>query len=57
MNTPGRLQAEAPWWIVPANRKWFRDVAVAQILVDVLEDMKPKYPKASVEADKIKIPE
>jgi PPK2 family polyphosphate:nucleotide phosphotransferase len=27
----------APWYIVPANHKWFRNLAVAQTLVDVLE--------------------
>jgi PPK2 family polyphosphate:nucleotide phosphotransferase len=49
--------AAAPWWVVPANRKWFRDLCVAQILVDVLDDMNPAYPKASFEADKIVIPD
>jgi PPK2 family polyphosphate:nucleotide phosphotransferase len=47
----------APWWIVPANRKWFRDACVAKILVDVLDDMKPQYPKVTFAADKVVIPD
>jgi polyphosphate kinase 2 (PPK2 family) len=29
--------AEAPWYIVPADHKWYRNLAVAQTLVDILE--------------------
>jgi len=35
----------APWYLVPSNRKWFRNLAVADILGDTLEDLKPRYPK------------
>ncbi len=35
----------APWYIVPAEKRWFRDLLVAQVLVQTLESMKPKYPK------------
>ena len=37
--------AEAPWYVIPANRKWFRNIAVANILADTLDDLDPKYPK------------
>jgi PPK2 family polyphosphate:nucleotide phosphotransferase len=36
----------APWYIVPANRKWYRNLVVADRVVDVLEDMKLKTPPA-----------
>ncbi len=36
--------AWAPWYLVPANRKWFRNLAVADILGDVLEELDPHYP-------------
>ncbi|MFN0028898.1 MAG: polyphosphate kinase 2 family protein [Acidimicrobiales bacterium] len=36
--------AIAPWYVVPADRNWFRDLAVAQILVDALETMDLQYP-------------
>ena len=35
----------APWYIIPANTKWFRNFAVAQIIVNTLESMKLKFPK------------
>jgi PPK2 family polyphosphate:nucleotide phosphotransferase len=34
----------APWYVVPANRKWFRNLAVADILADLIDDLKPAYP-------------
>lgn len=37
---------QAPWYIIPANRKWFRDYAIMNILVDTLKDMDPQYPPA-----------
>jgi PPK2 family polyphosphate:nucleotide phosphotransferase len=36
--------AGAPWYVVPADRKWFRNWVVSRILVDTLEDMDPQYP-------------
>jgi PPK2 family polyphosphate:nucleotide phosphotransferase len=36
--------AWAPWYVVPADRKWARNVAVARMLVDVLTTMDPQYP-------------
>jgi PPK2 family polyphosphate:nucleotide phosphotransferase len=35
----------APWYVIPANRKWFRNLAVAEILADTLEGLDPQYPK------------
>ena len=34
----------APWHIVPANRKWFRDLVISSILVETLESLKMSYP-------------
>ena len=34
----------APWYVIPANRNWFRNLAVAEILGDVLAGLKPAYP-------------
>ena len=41
----------APWYIIPSNHKWFRNLAVSQILVDTLEslDMKLPAPNANLE--------
>lgn len=34
----------APWYVVPANRKWYRDLVVSQIIVAALELMDPRFP-------------
>jgi PPK2 family polyphosphate:nucleotide phosphotransferase len=35
----------APWYVIPANRKWFRNLAVAEILADTLDELEPSYPE------------
>ena len=35
----------APWYVIPSNHKWFRNLAVSQIIADTMEDMKLKLPK------------
>jgi PPK2 family polyphosphate:nucleotide phosphotransferase len=35
----------APWYVVPANKKWFRNLAVAEILADILQESRPQYPE------------
>jgi PPK2 family polyphosphate:nucleotide phosphotransferase len=47
----------APWYIVPANRKWYRNLVVADRVVDALEEMKLKTPPApkGVNFDTVKI--
>lgn len=34
----------APWYVIPANRKWYRDAIVARVIVDKLRSMDPQYP-------------
>jgi len=34
----------APWYIIPANRKWYRDIVIATILIDKLKSLDMKYP-------------
>lgn len=34
----------APWYVIPANAKWYRDLAVLDVLVKTLEAMDPQYP-------------
>jgi PPK2 family polyphosphate:nucleotide phosphotransferase len=43
----------APWYIIPADRKWFRNLAVMRIVVETLEAMKLKYPKPRFDPAKI----
>ena len=45
----------APWYIIPANKKWFRNLAVGLIIVDTLERMKSKFPQPAINLSKIAI--
>jgi len=44
----------APWFIIPANHKWFRNLAVARIVVEHLEALNMKYPKPTVDIEHIR---
>jgi PPK2 family polyphosphate:nucleotide phosphotransferase len=46
--------AEAPWYVVPADRKPVRNVLVAQLLVAALERLNPKYPEAPADIEQFK---
>ena len=40
---------DAPWYVIPANHKWFRNLAVSQIMADTMEELKLKFPPPSVD--------
>ena len=44
----------APWYIIPANHKWFRNLAVSQIVAATLEDIGMKLPKPQVDLEMIR---
>ncbi|MGA3016068.1 MAG: polyphosphate kinase 2 family protein [Bryobacteraceae bacterium] len=44
----------APWYLIPANHKWFRDLAVSQILRDTMESMDLEFPKPAAGLEKIR---
>jgi len=45
----------APWHIVPANRKWYRNLVISRKIVETLEDMNLKYPQPAEGLDDIVI--
>ena len=47
----------APWHIIPADKKWYRNYAVGRILREALERMDPSQPRADFDPSKIKIPD
>lgn len=40
---------DCPWYVVPADHKWYMRYVVSEIILSVLEDMAPKYPKITPE--------
>ena len=43
----------APWYVIPANHKWFRNLAISRIVVDTLDELHMSYPKPSVDIDEM----
>jgi PPK2 family polyphosphate:nucleotide phosphotransferase len=41
----------APWYVVPADHKWFRDWAVSRIVIETLQEMDPRYPPPAEDLD------
>ena len=44
----------APWFIIPSNHKWFRDLAISQIIVRDMEDVDMEFPKPTVNLAEIR---
>ena len=45
----------APWYVIPSDRKWFRNLAVSEILVNELTRLPLRFPKSTVDASKVRI--
>ncbi len=43
----------APWYIIPANRKWYRNLVISHIIIKTLEGLNMRYPEAEPGLDKI----
>jgi polyphosphate kinase 2 (PPK2 family) len=39
----------APWYVIPGDRNWVRNVAVATVLVDALRRLDPQFPQPDLE--------
>lgn len=44
----------APWFVIPADKKWFRDLAISQILVDYMDGMNIQLPQTDEDIEAIK---
>jgi len=47
--------AQAPWFVIPSNKKWFRNLAVSHIIVEALEALKMKFPPPTVDVKKLNL--
>jgi PPK2 family polyphosphate:nucleotide phosphotransferase len=45
----------SPWYLIPANHNWYRDLMVAEILVSTLEGLKMNYPQPAEDLEKYRI--
>jgi PPK2 family polyphosphate:nucleotide phosphotransferase len=46
---------EAPWFLIPSNKKWYRDFAASEIIVAALEELRPEFPPASFDLSKVSL--
>jgi PPK2 family polyphosphate:nucleotide phosphotransferase len=44
----------APWFIIPSNHKWFRNLAISRIVSETLESLNMKFPEPTVDINEIK---
>ncbi len=45
----------APWFVIPSDNKWYRNIAISTIIVDLMQSLKLKYPQPTVDASTIKL--
>ena len=45
----------APWYIIPADQKWYRNLAISRVIVSAIREMNPQYPAAEEGLDGITI--
>jgi PPK2 family polyphosphate:nucleotide phosphotransferase len=48
-------RAHAPWFVVPADYKWYRNVVISKILVETMQAMKLSYPKPGIDFSKYQL--
>ncbi len=46
----------APWFVIPSDHKWFRNLAVSQAIVEALQKLDLRFPKPAFDVSKIRIP-
>lgn len=47
----------APWYVIPANRKWYRNLVISEILVQTLEGLEMTFPEAPADIASMSIPD
>ena len=51
---PATSAKGAPWYVIPSNHKWFRNLAVSQIIADTIEELKLAFPPPAVDLNDIR---
>ena len=47
--------ADAPWYVIPADHKWHRNVTISGVIAETLESMKLEFPKPTIDVGKLEI--
>ena len=51
----GTSTRSAPWYVIPADHKWHRDVAISTVIVDAMKSMKLDFPKGEIDVSTLHI--
>ena len=46
---------DAPWYVIPADHKWYRNRVISQLLLDTLSDMNPQFPEPEVDLTNVAV--
>ena len=46
---------DAPWYVIPADHKWYRNRVISQLLLDTLSDMNPQFPEPAVDLTNVAV--
>ncbi len=45
----------APWYVIPSDQKWYRNLAIARIIVHTIRELKPDFPKAAIDLGGVRV--
>jgi PPK2 family polyphosphate:nucleotide phosphotransferase len=45
----------APWYLIPSNHNWLRNLAISEIVADAMEDLNPQYPEPAAGIEGLKV--
>ena len=45
----------APWFVIPSDNKWYRNIVISSIIVDLMQSLKLKYPQPTIDVSAIKL--
>jgi PPK2 family polyphosphate:nucleotide phosphotransferase len=45
----------APWFVIPSDNKWYRNIAISAVIVDLMQSLNLKYPKPTIDPSAIKL--
>jgi polyphosphate kinase 2 (PPK2 family) len=43
----------APWFVIPSDHKWYRNLVISRVIVEALQAMNLKYPKPAFDVSKV----
>lgn len=47
--------ADAPWYVIPADHKWHRNVAISGVIAETVKSMKLEYPKSTIDVERLEV--